>query len=251
MEHVPPPAEELALLDSELVRLDARRAQLLTRRAWLVQVLNAATAPPAAAPGPWPGPRGPVAGAFGPPVAPAPVRGVQNVLLVLGGLLLTVAALAFTLVSWGDMGIGGRSAVLTALTAAGLGAPALLLRRKLSSTAEALAALTSVLMVLDAYALYVAAMPGTDGAGYTGTVAAVLAVLWAAYGLLLDRLRLPLPLAVFAAQLPLVLWTWAAGGGPLWFSGALLATAALDGVVALRAGRASVRVTACVALCAT
>ncbi|WP_405757953.1 hypothetical protein OG234_05575 [Streptomyces sp. NBC_01420] len=251
MEHVPPPAEELALLDSELVRLDARRAQLLTRRAWLVQVLSTATAPPAADPGPRPESRGPVAGAFGPPVAPAPVRGVQNVLLVLGGLLLTVAALAFTLVSWGDMGIGGRSAVLTALTAAGLGAPALLLRRKLSSTAEALAALTSVLMVLDAYALYVAAMLGTDGAGYAGTAAAVLAVLWAAYGLLLDRLRLPLPLAVFAAQLPLVLWTWAAGGGPLWFSGALLATAALDGVVALRAGRASVRVMACAALCAT
>ncbi|SEE09709.1 hypothetical protein SAMN05216483_5340 [Streptomyces sp. 2131.1] len=251
MEHVPPPAEELALLDSELVRLDARRAQLLTRRAWLVQVLSTATAPPAAGPGPRPESAGPAAGAFGPPVAPAPARGVQNVLLVLGGLLLTVAALAFTLVSWGDMGIGGRSAVLTALTAAGLGAPALLLRRKLSSTAEALAALTSVLMVLDAYALYVAAMLGADGAGYAGTAAAVLAVLWAVYGLLLDRLRLPLPLAVFAAQLPLVLWTWAAGGGPLWFSGALLATAALDGVVALRAGRASVRLMACVALCAT
>ncbi|WP_405896872.1 hypothetical protein OG242_04285 [Streptomyces sp. NBC_00727] len=251
MEHVPPPAEELALLDRELVRLDARRAQLLTRRAWLVQVLSTAAAPPATGPGPGTAPRGQVAGAFGPPAAPAPARGVQNVLLVLGGLLLTVAALAFTLVSWGEMGIGGRSAVLTALTAGGLIAPAVLLRRKLSSTAEALAALTSVLMVLDAYALYVVAVPGADGAGYTATAAAVLAVLWAAYGLLLDRLRLPLPLAVFVAQLPLVLWTWAAGGGPLWFSGALLATAALDGVVALRAGRASVRVMACVALCAT
>jgi len=251
MEHVPPPAEELALLDHELVRLDARRAQLLTRRAWLVQVLSTAAAPPAAGPGPWAAPRSPVAGAFGPPAAPAPAHGAQNVLLVLGGLLLTVAALAFTLVSWGEMGIGGRSAVLTALTAGGLIAPAVLLRRKLSSTAEALAALTAVLMVLDAYALYAVAVPDADGAGYTATAAAVLAVLWAAYGLLLGRLRLPLPLAVSVAQLPLVLWTWAAGGGPLWFSGALLATAALDGVVALRAGRASVRVVACVALCVT
>ncbi|MFB8090013.1 SCO7613 C-terminal domain-containing membrane protein [Streptomyces sp. NPDC055992] len=253
MEHVPPPAEELAILDRELAWLDARRSQLLTRRAWLVQTLSTVTAPPAAAPGPWTAPRGQgqAAGVFGPPVPPAPARGAQNVLLVLGGLLLTVAALAFTLVSWGDMGIGGRSAVLTAVTAGALVAPATLLRRGLSATAEALAALASVLMVLDAYAVHEVAMPDADGAGYTGTAAAVLAVLWAAYGLLLDRLRLPLPLAVFTAQLPLVLWAWAAGAGPLWFAAALLVTAALDGVLALRAGRASVRVTAFAALCVT
>ncbi|TXS03545.1 hypothetical protein EAO73_23005 [Streptomyces sp. col6] len=253
MEHVPPPAEELAILDRELAWLDARRSQLLTRRAWLVQALSTVTAPPAAAPGPWTAPRGQgqAAGVFGPPVPPAPARGAQNVLLVLGGLLLTVAALAFTLVSWGDMGIGGRSAVLTAVTAGALVAPATLLRRGLSATAEALAALASVLMVLDAYAVHEVAMPDADGAGYTATAATVLAVLWAAYGLLLDRLRLPLPLAVFTAQLPLVLWAWAAGAGPLWFAAALLVTAALDGVVALRAGRASVRVTAFAALCVT
>ncbi|MCX4450200.1 SCO7613 C-terminal domain-containing membrane protein [Streptomyces sp. NBC_01789] len=253
MEHVPPPAEELAILDRELAWLDARRSQLLTRRAWLVQALSSVTAPPAAAPGPWTAPRGQgqAAGVFGPPVPPAPARGAQNVLLVLGGLLLTVAALAFTLVSWGDMGIGGRSAVLTAVTAGALVAPATLLRRGLSATAEALAALASVLMVLDAYAVHEVAMPDADGAGYTATAAAVLAVLWAAYGLLLDRLRLPLPLAVLTAQLPLVLWAWAAGAGPLWFAAALLVTAALDGVVALRAGRASVRVTAFAALCVT
>ncbi|MEW2127258.1 hypothetical protein AB0891_26420 [Streptomyces sp. NPDC007259] len=253
MEHVPPPAEELAILDRELAWLDARRSQLLTRRAWLVQALSSVTAPPAAAPGPWTAPRGQgqAAGVFGPPVPPAPARGAQNVLLVLGGLLLTVAALAFTLVSWGDMGIGGRSAVLTAVTAGALVAPATLLRRGLSATAEALAALASVLMVLDAYAVHEVAMPDADGAGYTATAAAVLAVLWAAYGLLLDRLRLPLPLAVLTAQLPLVLWAWAAGAGPLWFAAALLVTAALDGVVALRAGRASVRVTALAALCVT
>ncbi|PZT75291.1 MULTISPECIES: SCO7613 C-terminal domain-containing membrane protein [unclassified Streptomyces] len=261
MEHVPPPAEELALLDRELARLDARRAQLLTRRAWLVRVLGAAAAAPAAGPAPWGPPpgRGPVApwgpaavpaaGGFGPPQAAAP--SAQNVLLVLGGLLLAVAALAFTLVSWGDMGIGGRSAVLTAVTAGALLAPVALLRRGLSSTAEALAALASVLMVLDAYAVYEVAVPDADGAGYTATAAAVLAVLWGAYGLLLDRLRLPLPLAVCSAQLPLVLWAWAADAGPLWFAAALLVTAALDGVVALRGGRVPVRVTACVALCVT
>ncbi|WP_260697012.1 SCO7613 C-terminal domain-containing membrane protein [Streptomyces sp. 130] len=251
MEHVPPPAEELALLDRELARLDARRAQLLTRRAWLLRALEAPG--PAA---PWGPPRGPVApwgpgpGGFG-PARPAPERSVQNVLLVLGGLLLAVAALAFTLVSWGDLGIGGRSAVLTAVTAGALAGPAVLLRRGLAATAEALAAVAAVLMVLDAYAVYAVAVPDADGAAYSGTAAAVLALLWAAYGLLLGGLRLPLPLAVVLAQLPLVLWVWAADGGPLWFSGALLVTAALDGAVALTAARASVRVVACVALCAT
>lgn len=248
MEHVPPPAEELALLDRELARLDARRAQLLTRRAWLLRAL-AATGP-----APWGPPQGSVApwgpGGFG-PARPASKRSVQNVLLVLGGLLLAVAALAFTLVSWGDLGIGGRSAVLTAVTAGALAAPATLLRRGLAATAEALVAVASVLMVLDAYAVYAVALPDAGGAAYTGTAAAVLALLWTAYGLLLGRLRLPLPLAVVSAQLPLVLWVWAADGGPLWFSGALLVTAALDGVVALAVGRASVRVVACVALCAT
>ncbi|MER5808760.1 hypothetical protein ABT143_11285, partial [Streptomyces sp. NPDC002033] len=34
-----PPAEELALIDRELLQLDARRAYLLTRRAWLVALL--------------------------------------------------------------------------------------------------------------------------------------------------------------------------------------------------------------------
>ncbi|MCX0242842.1 hypothetical protein NLM26_06810, partial [Streptomyces drozdowiczii] len=240
MEHVPPPAEELALLDSELARLDARRAQLLTRRAWLLRALEAT------GPAPW----GPGPGGFA-PARPASKRSAQNVLLVLGGLLLAVAALAFTLVSWGDLGIGGRSAALTAVTAGALAAPVALLRRGLAATAEALVAVASLLMVLDAYAVYVAALLGTDGAAYAGTAAAVLALLWTAYGLLLGKLRLPLPLAVVAAQLPLVLWVWAADGGPLWFSGALLVTAALDGAVALTVGRTSVRVMACVALCAT
>lgn len=96
-----PPAEELALVDRELARLDVHRTQLLLRRDWLVRVLDAQRAapvpplPPAAAPRPWPAPE-------------ATPRSTQNVLLTLGGMLLTVAALVFTLVSWGTMGIGGR-----------------------------------------------------------------------------------------------------------------------------------------------
>ncbi|MFJ4575066.1 SCO7613 C-terminal domain-containing membrane protein [Streptomyces sp. NPDC088846] len=257
MEHVPPPAEELALLDRELARLDAHRSQLLVRRAWLVSVLAQPVARPAVPPAPPFAPPAPVrpqspfTAPFGPPAPPAGPRSAQNVLLTLGGLLLTIAAIAFTLVSWGHMGIGGRSAVLGVVTVAALSAPAVLVRRGLPSTAEALAALASVLMVLDAYALHRVAVPEAGGPGFAAVASAVLAVLWGAYGLLLDRLRLPLPLAVVTAQLPLVLWAWSAGAGAMAFGWALLVTAALDCAIAVRGKGVAVRVTACVCCWAT
>lgn len=256
MEHVPPPAEELALLDRELARLDARRSQLLVRRAWLLSVLTPPAGPSAMPPAPqFAGPFGPpptarpsapFAAPSGPPASQAGPRSAQNVLLTLGGLLLTIAAIAFTLVSWGHMGIGGRSAVLAVVTLAALAAPAVLLRRGLSATAESLAALASVLMILDAYALHRVAMPDADGPGFAAAASAVLAVLWGGYGLLLGRLRLPLPLAVVSAQLPLLLWAWSAGAGATAFGWALLLTAALDCAIAVRGPGLAVRVTACV-----
>ncbi|WP_327712038.1 hypothetical protein OG912_29995 [Streptomyces sp. NBC_00464] len=258
MEHVPPPAEELVILDRELARLDLRRSQLLTRRTWLLNVLQAPGPRPATPHAPqFPqlparaGAPAPFAPPFAPPAPPVRTGSAQNVLLVLGGLLLTIAAIAFTLVSWGQMGIGGRSAVLTAVTVAALAAPAMLLRRGLSSTAEALGALASVLMVLDAFALYLVAVPEAGVLGYAAAASAVLAGLWALYGLLLDRLRLPLPLAVLSAQLPLVLWAWAGEADALVFAVALLATAALDCVIAVWFKGVAVRVTACAGLWAT
>lgn len=253
MEHVPPPAEELARLDRELAELDARRAQLLTRRAWLLAALRptAPTAAPGWNPSAWgappPGRPGAPAQPWGyVPKQPSAPRSAQNVLLTLGGLLLTVAAVAFTLVSWGSMGIGGRSAVLAAVTLGALIAPAVLLRRGLAATAEALTALALVLTLLDVYAVHAVAAPDTDGLGFTAVASAVLAVLWAAYGLALGKLRLPLPAAVVLAQWPLLFWAWAAGAPALVVGWALLATAVLDGVIALWGKGSGVRVTACV-----
>lgn len=282
MTPIPPPAEELRLLDAELRQLDARRAVLLHRRAWLVHVLQprpVPTAPPA-----------PVRR----PEATAP--GVQNVLLILGGILLTVAAVAFTLVSWGHLGIVGRSTVLGAVTLAALGSPVPLLRRGLRSTAESLAGLGMVLTVLDAYALHTVALPDTEGVGFAAFASAALAAGWAAYGLTVGArrgapggepvgvtteglssadpgqepaasgagakesgpdtgavrrgtvlgLRLPLPAAVVAAQFPLVLWAAAVGAGAHAITAALLVTAAFDAVIALRASSTAVRVVAAV-----
>ncbi|MET9352776.1 hypothetical protein ABZY14_07115 [Streptomyces sp. NPDC006617] len=243
MTNLPPPAEELRFLDAELRQLDLRRAALLRRRAWLVHTLRA-TAARQADPGPGAAPGGPPAGAGAAarrPEATAP--GVQNVLLVLGGVLLTIAAIAFTLVSWGHLGIAGRALVLGALTVGALGVPVALLRRGLRSTAEAVAALGTALTVLDAYALHEVAFTGTDGVGYTATASAVLAALWAVYGVRLG-LRHPLPLAVATAHLPLLLWAIAAGAGPYTLTAVSLATAAGGTAVALRAAPLPVRIVA-------
>ncbi|MFI8366873.1 SCO7613 C-terminal domain-containing membrane protein [Streptomyces sp. NPDC085466] len=227
-----PPVEELRLVDVELARLDARRAELLARRAWLLGVLHS--------------PAGRAAAPFGGGVAPAETspRGAQNVLLTLGGVLLAIAALAFTLVSWGSMGIAGRSAVLLAVTAAALAAPVALLRRGLVSTAESVGALGLVLTALDAYALHRVALPGTDGTAYAAVAAAVLAGVWAGYGGLLRGLRLPFPAAVAAAQFPLPLGALAAGGGPAAVAWAAVLTAAADLVLAARPRGLAVRVAA-------
>lgn len=247
MTHFPSPAEELRVLDAELRQLDARRMFLLTRRAWLVAALYA----PASAPGT------PTAAPARRPEATAP--NVQNVLLVLGGVLLTVAAIAFTLVSWGHIGIGGRALVLGVVTVAALGAPSVLLRRGLRSTAEAVSGLGLALTVLDAYALHEVALTGADGTGYAAVAAAVLAVVWAAYGLVLRApaadtgeaptrgpLVLPLPLALVAAQLPLLLWSFAVDAGVETVTAVLLVTAAADTAIALRVPLKPVRIVALV-----
>ncbi|MFF4348443.1 SCO7613 C-terminal domain-containing membrane protein [Streptomyces sp. NPDC001530] len=266
MTHIPPPAEELRLLDAELRQLDARRAILLARRAWLITTLQ----PP-------PGPHGPQAAPARRPETTAP--GVQNVLLLLGGILLTVAAVAFTVVSWGHLGIAGRALVLGAVTLAALGTPALLLGRGLRSTAESVAGLGLALTVLDVYALHEVALPDTDGLGYAAIASAVLAVVWTAYGLALgglpsplattglrlrrpatttglrlprpatataNGLRLPLPAALATAQLPLLLMAVAADAGARTVTAALLVTAAFDTLVALRMPVKSLRVVAAV-----
>jgi hypothetical protein len=240
MTHIPPPAEELRLLDAELWQLDARRAQLLARRAWLVAALQPKRQPT------WQPPRSTGPTPTAPPRPEASAPSVQNVLLVLGGVLLTIAAMVFTLVSWGHLGITGRALVLGAVTVAALAAPLPLLRRGLRSTAESVAGLGLALTVLDAVALHGAAFPETPGASYTAVVSALLAALWAAYGLLprASELRLPRPAALVAAQLPLFSWAIAADAGSYGLTAALLVTAGLDTAAALRLTSTPLRVVA-------
>lgn len=259
MVNAPHPAQELALLDKELARLDAHRGRLTQRRAYLVDLLARTAADTARVPRPGaphsPTPVRPRPSPASPPVsAPSPTSAppsAQNVLLTLGGLLLTIAAVAFTLVSWGHLGIGGRSAVLMVVTGAALAVPALLLRRRLTATAEAVAALGLMLTVLDTYALYRVAWEGADPVGYSAGAAAVLAAGWTAYGSALGRLRLPLPAGVLTAQLPLLLWALTADASELTVLAALLATGALDTAAALWTRPPVVRVVTGAAAAAT
>ncbi|MBQ0984205.1 hypothetical protein KBZ10_06635 [Streptomyces sp. F63] len=207
MDNEPPPVPapegdaeaELREIDRALARIDAERARLLARRSELLVRLWGRQAPARAASGAPPSghPRPADRREAG---APA----VRNVLLTLGGILLAVAVIAFTVLSWGRMGIGGRAAVLGVLTVCALAVPVPLLRRGLGATAEVIGCLGLLLLVLDAYALHRVALPDVRGTAYTAVVSAVLAVVWAGYSRLLPRLVSP-PVAGSSSP--------AAGGG--------------------------------------
>jgi hypothetical protein len=199
---------------------DARRlwevsvaaASLLAERERLIERLRRMDAAPAVEPVVAAPPRAPA------PAAPAPVKTprpsprmressraeVQNVLLGLGVLLLAAAAVIFTVVTWGRLGIAGRAAVLAAITVLAGAASVLTLRRGLKATAEATAVLTVGLLLLDAYAVRAAGLAGLDEVpprGYwavaLAAVAGVLAAAVPVHPLVSVRLA-----AVVLGQLP-------------------------------------------------
>ena len=233
-----PAAARLWEVDVELLHLDAGRAELLVERAELLVELRAAggTAVPV------------------PVAAPRPEwtpQRVQNALLGLGGLLLAVAALVFTAVTYDRLGAGGRAAVLATLTAAAALAVPRALRRSLTSTAETLAAVALVLAALDAYGLRTLGVgDGLSGPVYAAVSAAALAVL-AAGGAALVPVRLPRIAAVLLAQLPVPLLLVDAQPTAATTALVLTGLAAADlGVVALLRGRLR-EVQIVVAACAT
>jgi hypothetical protein len=210
---------ELAALDAHIRLLVGQSEQ--ARQAWahfesqlaaarlhrdvLMRRLNATPATPAVqvAPGapvgsePAHAPAGPVRGTTGPlgPVGSLPAAGpgrpesstktVQNVLFILGGLLLGTAAVVFTAVAWAAYGVGGRATILAALTVLVLATPVLAVRRGLTATAETFAAVGLLLVVLDGYAAWYVDLFGVanrSGAQYAGLVALLTAVVAAGYG---------------------------------------------------------------------
>ncbi|NUW38237.1 hypothetical protein HTZ77_43590 [Nonomuraea sp. SMC257] len=233
--------QALAALRDQQARLQARRTELLG-----IMRAGAAKGPPAGSGVTGAGVTG--AGVTGAGVTAREVSpgAAKNVLLILGGLLLTVAAVVFTVVSWGLMGIGGRAAVLAAFTALVMLAPVVLIRRRLTATAETVAGFAVALLLLDGYAARRVGFLGVDSLDvldYTAGVLGLTALVLVAYARV-TRLRGPAPVAVVLAQpvLPLLSGDWPA----TWLVAMLVATAALD-VFLVRHGRGAVRVTAVLA----
>ena len=144
--------------------------------------------------------RTPYPAPIAPPQQPRGLSGasVPRILLGLGALCLLVAAVIFLAVAWTWLGVGGRTAVLVALTAITGGLGVVLGRRDLRVAAEALTTVSLGLLTLD--------VVGADNAGWLGgldnaTLVAVTsaAVLAAALVLsVLTRLRAPQLIAAAA-----------------------------------------------------
>ncbi|MBB5116034.1 hypothetical protein AB0K27_13145 [Micromonospora echinospora] len=227
-----PPAAEVIRLDREITELvprveaarlayhdlSGRLSTARQRRSALAARIRqeipapgpvAAPVPQAAGPAPLP-----VAAPAPPPrVVPptAPVRpggaetstrAVQGLLFVLGGLLLGTAAVVFTAVAWATFGVTGRALVLLAVTALALAAPLVARARGLRGTAETLASVGLLLVVLDGYAAWsvnLFGVTGLPGSRYAALVAATGAAVAAGYGLI-SRLTAPWFAAWLLAQ---------------------------------------------------
>jgi hypothetical protein len=155
------------------------------------------------------------------------VFAVRTVLLVLGAALLALSAVAFMALGWDRLSLGGRTAVLGGVTAVTLAVPGRLLGRRLAVTAEVVAALGLVLLLLDGFAVRRVWFPAVNGPGFAAAVFAVTAAFAAGYGVALRRLRVAPYAALFLAQSPLALAA-AAHGGALEVGAALLVTSAAD-----------------------
>lgn len=134
------------------------------------------------------------------PVPPAPKRSaVQILMLVLGIALLSVASIVFLIFAWVIAGVVGRTIVVGFLTLTVLVLSAVLARGKLRGTAEGLAVLGSVLLLLDCWGMQsedLLNIPShLTGISWGAALVAVSALHlgWAAIG----RLRAPLIVSAF------------------------------------------------------
>lgn len=119
-----------------------------------------------------------------PPDRPPARLGVQTLLVGLGALLLSVAAIVFLVFSWNRLGLLGRAGVILGFTLLVL-LIAALLRRRLPGTGEAVGAFGAVLVLADAWAVRATGLAGADqadAAAYWAGAFAVCALVLAGYG---------------------------------------------------------------------
>ena len=211
-----PDAMEVIRADSEIAELNRQLAQVWQRREAAAARIRAAAAKPEVSGGT-----------------------AQNVLFLLGGLLLGVAAIVFAAVAWAQFGLGGRAVVLASFTAVALAVPFLALRRGLRGTAETFAAVGLLLLLLDGYAAWhvdLFGVAGTSGYGYAGAVFAGTAAVAVGYAHV-TGLTGPRFVALAVAHPVIPLLVAAADPEPTGWAFTFAAVAVLDvAVLALRRG---------------
>jgi hypothetical protein len=198
-------------LVAELAGLRRQRELYATavRQAVALEKSSAAPTVPVAAPV-WTAPAEPGMAVIPPTRAEARPRTVQNLLFILGGIVLAIAAMIFTSVAWATYGVVGRAVILGVVTLATLSVPPLVRLRGLTATAETFGALGLFLVLLDGYAAWFVNLAHVQqtwyGSSYAGAVCAVTALVGAGYGRLF-RLASPRFIALLSAQpvLPLFL----------------------------------------------
>ena len=196
--------QQVAAATQQLSALEAERTSLLQR----LRSGETAAPPVAAPPASWPAPTAPWPAAAPSSAAPrkesSPAQ-VQNTLLTLGALLLAGAGIVFAAVTYRHLGVVGRAAILLTLTAAALWAPTRLLPRKLTASAESVAAVGVVLALLDVYALRRAGIgEEIEASSYTAVALGALSVLLGSYAAVVP-VRVARWSAVLLSQLPLPL----------------------------------------------
>jgi hypothetical protein len=157
-------------------------------------------------------------------------RTTQTVLLALGGMLLGGAAIVVAVVAFGAVSSVGRVALLMLITAIALVAPVRLARQTLTATAETVAAVALLMVLLNGYMAWTL---GLFGAGvlpdsfYFGLVCAVTAIIAAAYRTV-THLIAPRFATILALQpvLPLLAYHWI--NGPAGWALVLTGVAAVD-----------------------
>ncbi|MER7002462.1 hypothetical protein ABT297_05365 [Dactylosporangium sp. NPDC000555] len=111
---------------------------------------------------------------------------MQASVLALGGLLLAGAAIVLTVDAFGTVGTFGRIVSLAAITAIALALPLVLVRRGLSATAETVASVALLLVLLDGYVVRSEKLLGADRpefSTYLGIVCLATAGIAAVYSM--------------------------------------------------------------------
>lgn len=132
-----------------------------------------------------------------PPVAPAATRvstiSGSAVLLGLGALCVVVAAVVFVSVTWSDLSLAAKAAILLAVTAVVGAVAGLALRKRLRGSAEAFVLLFSILVAVDLLSAHYGGLAGLGGlssAAVGWTLAGLLVITGVAWALVGARSEL-------------------------------------------------------------